>query len=123
MNQDKPKGFFKSLFDFSFTHFITPRIVKLLYALAIAWAGLIGLYVFVVFVILTTEVFVSNEFGAGTWVLGVVLVILGLIAAIIAFFLTLLWGRVRLECIAVLFRVKEQVAEIASKEDVNDNLS
>ena len=27
-------GFFKALFDFSFTHFVTPKIVKVVYVLA-----------------------------------------------------------------------------------------
>lgn len=31
---DSGKGFFAALFDFSFTHFVTPKIVKIVYVLA-----------------------------------------------------------------------------------------
>jgi len=40
------KGFFGSLFDFSFTEFITPRIIKLLFVLAIIIAGIAALVMF-----------------------------------------------------------------------------
>lgn len=38
-----PKGFFAALFDFSFTTFITPMIVKFVYILATAVIGLLFL--------------------------------------------------------------------------------
>ncbi|MCS7164177.1 MAG: DUF4282 domain-containing protein, partial [Thermodesulfovibrio sp.] len=37
------KGFFKQLFDLSFKSFITVKIIKLLYVLAIIGSGLVGL--------------------------------------------------------------------------------
>ncbi len=44
---DSPKGFFGALFDFSFEHFVTPMIVKVVYVLAIISLGL-GFLVFLV---------------------------------------------------------------------------
>lgn len=40
------KGFFGALFDFSFTHFVTPKIVKVVYILAMV--GLVLAYLIVV---------------------------------------------------------------------------
>jgi len=37
---ESAKGFFEALFDFSFTSFVTSKLVKLLYALAIVAAAL-----------------------------------------------------------------------------------
>ncbi len=41
------KGFFGALFDFSFEHFVTPIIVKVVYVLAIAALGLTWLILLV----------------------------------------------------------------------------
>jgi hypothetical protein len=37
---DAGKGFLGALFDFSFTHFVTPKIVKFVYVLAVVALGL-----------------------------------------------------------------------------------
>ena len=37
---DSSTGFFPALFDFSFNTFVTPKIVRIVYVLAVVWAGL-----------------------------------------------------------------------------------
>jgi len=46
-NPPSAKGFFGALFDFSFEHFVTPMIVKVVYVLAMIALGL-GFLVFLV---------------------------------------------------------------------------
>lgn len=58
---DEAKGFFAALFDFSFTHFVTPQIVKVVYILAT-----IGLSLLFVFFLITAFV---NEVDVGFVVL------------------------------------------------------
>ena len=41
---EEKAGFLKSLFDFSFSHFITSKIIKFLYGISIAFGGLGALY-------------------------------------------------------------------------------
>jgi hypothetical protein len=40
---ESEKSFFESLFDFSFTYFITSKIIKFLYGLCIAGSGILAL--------------------------------------------------------------------------------
>ncbi|MGH3264467.1 MAG: DUF4282 domain-containing protein, partial [Trebonia sp.] len=42
------KGFIGSLFDFSFSSFVTPRIIKVLYVLFTLWTALLGLIILVI---------------------------------------------------------------------------
>lgn len=64
-------GFFSALFDFSFTQFVTPKIVKFVYILA-----MIGL-------VLGYVIFVSASFAQGGAAQGLVVLIVGAIAVII----------------------------------------
>lgn len=43
MPSETTAGFFGALFDFSFTHFVTPKIVKFVYVLATIVLGLVWL--------------------------------------------------------------------------------
>jgi uncharacterized protein DUF4282/zinc ribbon protein len=90
------KGFFASLFDFSFSSFITPRLVKVLYVLLTIVNALWTL----LFVLIAFRS--SKSFGV------IALVILGPI-----FFVILMIGaRVAVEAIIAFFRIQEDVAEI-----------
>lgn len=40
---EQARGFFSSLFDLSFEHFVTPRIIRTVYLLAIVLSGLAAL--------------------------------------------------------------------------------
>lgn len=85
-------GFLRSLFDFSFTHFVTPKIVKFVYVLATIGLA-IGYLVFVV---------VSFSQSAAQ---GVVVLLLGAIAAIIY----LAFIRMTLEFYFALVRMSEDI--------------
>jgi hypothetical protein len=92
-------GFFSALFDFSFRSFVTSKLVPVLYALFMIGAAIYALFIFI------TLAQVGR--GAG--------IIFGLIAAPLVFLLAVLFGRVYLEVIVVLFRIAEDVGEIASQ--------
>lgn len=95
---DQVKGFFGSLFDFSFQSFITGRLIRVLYVLA-----LIGLALWTL-----------------GWLVGALasqdgtLIFLGLIGAPLAFLFGLIYVRVLLELIIVIFRIGDDVSKIAS---------
>ena len=86
------KGFFGALFDFSFTHFVTPMIVKVVYVLATIALGLSWL------------VFLVAGFSANAG-LGVVVLVLGPIAVVI--YLALI--RMTLEFYLALVRMSEDI--------------
>ena len=90
-----PRDSSGSLFDFSFTSFVAPKIIKFLFVLLI------------ILVILAALGMIYMGLQAGT--MGLVLVILAPIGA----FLYLLIGRVWLEVMMVLFRIAENTGEIA----------
>jgi hypothetical protein len=92
-------SFFNSLFDFSFTDFITSKIVKLLYGLSIVASGLIALFLIIV------GFNISTGFG----------VVMLLIVAPLVFILSVIYARVLLEIIIVIFRIAENAAEIAQQ--------
>jgi Domain of unknown function (DUF4282) len=90
------KGFFASLFDFSFSSFITPRLVKVLYVLM------------TIVVALWTLLFVLLAFRSSKSFGFIALVILGPIF----FVILMIWVRVGVEAIIAFFRIQEDVAEI-----------
>lgn len=85
------KGFFGRLFDMSFSSFITTSIIKVLYVLGLIVIGLTALgFVIAAF---------ADSAGAGIFVL--------LIAAPLLSLLWVIYVRVILELIIVLFRIME----------------
>jgi Domain of unknown function (DUF4282)/zinc-ribbon domain len=90
------KGFFASLFDYSFSAFITPKIIKLLYVLST-----IGVALWTVIVILWGF---RQSTGLGILML--------LILGPIFFVLTMIYVRVLLELLIVFFRIHGDVNEI-----------
>ncbi len=90
-----------SLFDLSFTHFITPKIQRFLYAILLGLSGLAGLGV-----LFTALGMASGFFGkAGA-------LIVGLPAAGIAFIFLAMYFRVMMEVLMVVFRGVEFLREI-----------
>ena len=87
------KGFFGSLFDFSFSSFITPKIVPVLYVLGLVFA----LVSFVIY--LGIGFSLPGSYGG-----------LILIPALIAAVLTIIFARVGSEVIMVAFRTYERVS-------------
>ena len=92
------KGFFASMFDLSFTEFVTTRIIKLLFILAIIGAAL-GAIVFLV---------------AGFRVGGVNAAV-SLILAPVLFFFYVLLSRIWLELIIVIFRIAENTGRLVEQ--------
>lgn len=95
------KGFFGALFDFSFTSFVTTRIIKVLYALILVLAVLSALF------------FTVTMFGVNAG-LGLVTLIIGdplFIIIVMAF-----W-RLVLEAFVVVFRIAEDVRALRERGD------
>lgn len=86
------KGFFPTLFDFSFTSFITPKIMKVLYIVSIALIGLFGL----IFLITSLA-----SGGAG--------IVIALIVVPLVTLLYLVLTRMSYEMMIIMFRIYEQV--------------
>jgi hypothetical protein len=92
------KGFLGALFDFSFDHFITTRLVRLLYGLLILSA--------VVFAFMTM---VTSWAGSSSALRGLVAVI---VLTPLSFFVPVVVARIGCEGILVLFRIQEHAADL-----------
>ena len=95
------QGFINSLFDFSFTSFVTPKVIRILYALIMIGVGLGVLF----FVILAFRL--NAALGAIT------LLILGPVY----FLVTMAFYRVVLEFFMVTFRIYEELHLIRRRGD------
>jgi Domain of unknown function (DUF4282) len=91
------RGFFGSLFDFSFTSMVTPKIIKVLYVLYAIWTALLALVILVIS-------FRTGGLAGGLFVLIVIEPI----------FILLMLGvsRVILEAFMVVFRIYEETVKI-----------
>jgi hypothetical protein len=85
------KGFFGSLFDLSFSSLVTTKVIKVLYVLSIVVIGL------------TALVFIASAFAQSA---AAGLLVLVIVAPLVSF-LYLIYARVFLEVIIVLFRILE----------------
>lgn len=90
------KGFLGSLFDYSFTSFVTSKIVRLLYVLT------------TLVVALWTVAFIVIAFSLST-ALGVLMLLIG---GPVFFLMSLIYVRVALELMIVFFRISENVQAI-----------
>lgn len=95
------KGFMGALFDFGFTSFVTPKVVRVLYPLIMILAGLGAL-----------------GLAATAFSISVVVGILALIIFAPLYFLvvTAIW-RIALEFFVVIFRVAEDIRAIRERGD------
>lgn len=94
-------GFLRALFDFSFSQFVTTRLVRLLYAIGVLFAAVTAL---------GTVIGGFTE-SAGT----------GLIALIVApliFLLVVIVARVWLELVIVVFRIAEHLRDMVGERRV-----
>ena len=98
------KGFFGSLFDFSFTEFITTSIIKVLYILAVIGSAIaaIGLLI---------SGFASGK-AAG--------VLFAIVISPIAFILYVILARVWMEVILVLFRIAENTGKLVEQNEIKN---
>jgi hypothetical protein len=95
--EEKFKGLFESLFDISFRTLVTPRVIKVLYALSIVAAGFIS-------VVLIIEGF-SESAVKGFLSLFFV--------GPLMFLILVISSRIIYELAIVVFRISDQTAEIA----------
>ena len=96
------KGFLGSLFDFSFTSLVTPKIVKVLYILFTIWTALIGLSILIIG-------FKTGGVAGGLFTL--------IIVEPIFVLLTLGIYRVVLELFVVVFRIYDELKKISANTD------
>lgn len=89
-----------SLFDFSFSDFIIPKIIKVLYLLGHIFSGLIALALLVI------------GFGSES----IFLLFFALIFSPIVYLLLVVLGRISLETMIVVFRIGEHVRDIAQQK-------
>jgi len=97
------KGYVASLFDFSFTSFVTPKVIKGLYVLGVAWTALWAILIFLIGVHLGHAVFSTIVFM--------------LILDIVFVLLTLGVIRVILEFFMVQFRINENIQALRDRDD------
>lgn len=98
------KGFFEALFDLSFSSFVTTKLIKVIYILIIALSAVMAVGVL----------------GGGIRG-GVVGIVVALLMAPTLFVLAVLSGRVWLELIIVMFRIAENVNQIAEQQGGGDS--
>jgi uncharacterized membrane protein len=96
------RGFVGSLFDFSFSSFVTPKIIKVLYVLVTIWTALIGLTILIFG-------FRLGGVAGGLFTL--------IIVEPLFFLLTLGIYRVILEAFMVVFRMYEEMKKIRENTD------
>ncbi len=102
----KKGGFLQALFDFPFNHFFTPKIIKLLYGLSIFSAGLIAV-LFIIFGF-------SASTGFGIFAL--------LVGAPLIFLLAVIYSRICLELMIVIFRIADHLAKRGEKSEPKDGI-
>jgi hypothetical protein len=95
------RGFLNSLFDFSFTSFVTTRIIKVLYVLILILVSLTAL-IYTIFAFKA-----SPLFGLLTLIIGDPLFIIIVMA----------FWRLVLEAFVVVFRIAEDVHSIRERHD------
>jgi hypothetical protein len=97
------RGLISSLFDLSFSHFITPKIQKFLYALLLVGSGVAGLAV-----LMAALGMAGGFFGK----IGALLV--GVPAAALAFLLLAMYFRVMMEILIVVLKAVEHLRDISA---------
>lgn len=99
---DNDKGFFGSLFDFSFDNFIAPKLVKFLYVLALILISLFS----VIYIIVGFAAMASGEDAGALY--GLIIIIF----TPIGWFLFVMGARLQLELVIVMFKISEDIKDI-----------
>jgi hypothetical protein len=102
----KKGSFLQALFDFSFNHFFTPKVIKLFYGLSIFFAGLTG----VLFIIFGFRA--STGFGIFALLVGAPLI----------FLLAVICSRISLELMIATFRITDTLANRGEKPEPKDGI-
>jgi hypothetical protein len=89
------QSFFSGLFDFSFKEYVTPKIIRVIFVILIVFAAIGAL-----------ALLIGSARGGG---LGIVL---GIIFAVVGFFLYVILFRIYLEVVSALFRINDNIATL-----------
>jgi len=105
------RGFFGSLFDLSFRHFVTGRVVSALYVVSLIFAVLNALFT-AGYLSVLAGAFLSSAVDSPAlgWMAGIFAF---LVAAPLFTFVSVVYVRVLLEIVVVLFRIADNTAETA----------
>ena len=95
------KGFFGSLFDFTFKSFVTPKVIQIYYVIALILVGLGSLGMLVSFLAMGEPI----------------MIIVGIIVVPIMAFIWLLIIRMMLELTANIFRIGENIQAMRDRAD------
>lgn len=95
-----------TLLDFSFSSFVTARFIRILYIIVWLLAALGGFLVFLGMLI--------GGFSQGV-LSGLAMGLLGLVMGAFVFALNLIFGRIALEILIVLFRIAENTQALADR--------
>ena len=106
MNNEK--NFFSSLFDFSFSSYITTRFIRIIYGVAVVFSAFGGLMAF--------GTVVGMGFDAGN-IMGTLALGFGALVGVLVFLLYLIIARVWLEILVVVFRIAENVQKLADRPE------
>jgi len=93
------QDFFSTLFDFSFSEFVTTKIIKVIYGIGVLFAGIVAI------------AFIVKGFDASAF-----LGILALIVSPVVFIIYIILIRVWLEVVIVLFKISEDVQNMAKSK-------
>lgn len=107
------KGFVGALFDLSFTEFVTTRLIKFLFVLAIILAAIAAFVVFIGGI----STIMSGYGYART------LGLLSIILSPVVFFLYVLGARIWLELLIVVFRIAENTGKLVEQGKQSKNES
>ena len=93
------QDFFSTLFDFSFSEFVTTKIIKVIYGIGVLFAGIVAI------------AFIVKGFDASAF-----LGILALIVSPVVFIIYIILIRVWVEVVIVLFKISEDVRNMAKSK-------
>ncbi len=96
-------GLVSSLFDFSFTDFITSRLIKILYVILLIGIGIVSLLMFIGGL---------SQGGAVGYFMAFILMPIYLVIAV-------LYARIMCELLIIFFRISETLTEINGKISIN----
>jgi hypothetical protein len=89
------QSFFSGLFDFSFKEYVTPKIIRVIFVILIVFAA-IG----------AVALLIGSARGGGFGI------VLGIIFAVVGFFLYVILFRIYLEVVSALFRINDNIATL-----------
>lgn len=97
------KGIFASIFDFSFTEFVTTRIIKIIYIISIILSCVAGILV------------IFAGLFADSGLIGVLSLVFGPLLTL----LYILFSRIGLEMVIVVFRIAEHTGDLVQLQSGN----